>query len=332
MKEANQLLQYVQGFFQDYLRSHRGMSSHTVLAYRDTVKLFMCFLARHTGKVVAKLSLDHLNSEAVLAFLGDIEESRKNSVTTRNLRLSALRTFFGYLITRDTLRSGQYQRAIAIPLKQSSRPLMGYLEVGEVKEILKSIDQTTTIGRRDYVLISLLYNTGARVQEICDLRAKDIYESPPSVVVTGKGRKTRQVPLWLETAYILGRYTKGRGPEERVFVNARGMPLTRFGVYYLVEVRTQAAIHQWPSLAKKKVTPHTFRHTTAMHLLQAGVELTVIKSWLGHVNLATTHSYIEIDLEMKRKALGQCMPGNDTDKLKDLIGHSDDIISWLDSL
>jgi len=313
------------------MRAHRGMSPNTVLAYRDTIKAFMRYLATYTGKEAAKMSLDHLHADAVLAFLNDIE-TRGNCVTTRNLRLSALRTFFGYLITQDTLRVGQYQRVISIPLKQTSQPLMGYLDVEEVKAILKSIDQTTSKGRRDYVLISLLYNTGARVQEICDLRGEDVSELPPSVIITGKGRKTRQVPLWPETAAIVKEYLRGRDPRERIFQNARGVPITRYGVHYVIRTRAKEAVRGCLSLANKKVSPHTFRHTTAMHLLQSGVELTVIKSWLGHVQIATTHAYIEIDLKMKQEALAHCTALNDENKLKEMIHRNHDVISWLDSL
>jgi len=332
MKEADRLLEYVQKFFQEYLRAHRGMSPNTVSAYRDALKLFMCFLTKYTGRPAAKLCLDHLNPDAVLAFLADIEETRNVSAATRNLRLSALRTFFGYLVTQDTLRTGQYQRVIAIPLKQSTRPLMCYLEVDEVKAILASIDSMTARGRRDYILIALLYNTGARVQEICDLKGEDVLGSPPSVVVTGKGKKTRQVPLWIDTAQILVTYARSRGPNERIFLNARGRPLTRFGVNHIIATRTKMAVKTCPSLATKKVTPHTFRHTTAMHLLQSGVEPTVIKSWLGHVNLATTHAYVEIDLKMKREALERCTPVTDRNGLSELIHRKTDVISWLNSL
>lgn len=330
MKQSEHLLQYVQRFFQDYLRIHRGMSPNTILAYRDAIKLFLLFITVFTGRKVAKLTLDHLNADAVLAFLGDIE-AKGNSVTTRNLRLSVLRTFFSFLVTQDTIRTGQYQRIIAIPLKQKSQPLMDYLDVNEMKAILQSIDQAKSVGRRDYVLISLLYNTGARVQEICDLRKEDIWDSPPSVVVTGKGQKTRQVPLWRETASILKEYVKNRTPNEKVFQNARGVPLTRFGINHIVRERLKAAAAICPGLAKKKISPHTFRHTTAMHLLQSGVELTVIKSWLGHVNIATTHGYIEIDLEMKQKALAHCTAVNDG-KLNEIILQNNDLINWLDSL
>lgn len=331
MKENKQLLHDVQKFFQEYLRAHRGMSPNTVFAYRDVIKLFLLFLMKHTGRKAARLALDHLDADAVLAFLDDIE-AQGRSVATRNLRLSALRTFFGYLAVQDPLRAAQYQRVIAIPQKQWSRPLMGYLEAQEVNAMLESIDQAKPLGKRDYTLISLLYNTGARVQEICDLKGEAVMQSPPLVVVTGKGKKTRQVPLWPETASLLADYLKGRDPREKVFLNARGVPLTRLGIYDLIKRRAKAAAGRCPSLAKKKVSPHTFRHATAMCLLRSGAELNVIKSWLGHVHVATTHAYIEIDLEMKRKALAQCTPPTDGTKFSKLIRKNEDIIRWLDSL
>ena len=170
------------------------------------------------------------------------------------------------------------------------------------------------------------------MQEICDLKGEAVMQSPPLVVVTGKGKKTRQVPLWPETASLLADYLKGRDPREKVFLNARGVPLTRLGIYDLIKRRAKAAAGRCPSLAKKKVSPHTFRHATAMCLLRSGAELNVIKSWLGHVHVATTHAYIEIDLEMKRKALAQCTPPTDGTKFSKLIRKNEDIISWLDSL
>jgi site-specific recombinase XerD len=330
-------MHYVQKFFQDYLKSHRGLSSNTILAYRDAIKLFLAFLSKYTQSRTTKLSLDDLSSENVLAFLIHIEKTRQCSVTTRNLRLSALRTFFGYLITQDTLRAGQYQRVVSIPIKQSSHRMMEYLEIKEVKAVIDCIDRNRATGRRDYVLLNFLYNTGARVQEACDLCIEHVhFDPPPLVIITGKGRKTRQVPLWPETATLLKSYIAKRGSSRgslnNVFLNSRGYPLTRFGVRHIIRSRIAAAAKHCPSLAKKKVGPHTFRHTTAMHLLQSGVDLTVIKNWLGHVNLDTTHTYVEIDLEMKRKALSSCAPVCKSDKLQHLIRQNNDIICWLESL
>ena len=330
-------MHYVQKFFQDYLKTHRGLSSNTILGYRDAIKLFLAFLSKHTRSHITKLSLADLSSDNVLSFLNDIEKTRRCSVATRNLRLSALRTFFEYLTTQDTLHADQYQRVSAIPLKQSPYRMIGYLEVKEVKAVLSRIDRKRMSGRRDYALLNFLYNTGARVQEACDLRIENIhFDPPPLVTITGKGRKTRQVPLWPETATLLKSYIEERGssqyPLQAVFLNARGQLLTRFGVRYIIQSRIAAAAEDCPSLAKKKVGPHTFRHTTAMHLLQSGVDLTVIKNWLGHVNLDTTHAYVQIDLEMKRKALASCAPACKIGNLRHLIKRNNDIICWLESL
>jgi site-specific recombinase XerD len=334
VKGSKQLLHYVQRFFQDYLRVHRGLSNNTVFAYRDAIKLYLIFLSKHTRSHITKLSLDNLNVETVLAFLNDVEKTRGCTVTTRNLRLSALRTFFGYLVTQDTLHASQYQRVISLPIKRSSHHMMEYLEVGEVRAVMDCIDRSEAIGRRDYALLNFLYNTGARVQEACDLCIEHVwFNSPPLVTITGKGRKTRQVPLWPETAILLKSYIAERkASRNNVFLNARGQPLSRFGIRHILKTRIAAAVEHCPSLSKKKVGPHTFRHSTAMHLLQSGVELTVIKNWLGHVNLETTHAYVEIDLDMKRKALSSCAPPCKTENLRHLIKQNNDIISWLESL
>ena len=337
MKGSKQLMHYVQRFFQDYLRAHRGLSSNTIFAYRDAIKLYLMFLSKHTRSHITKLSLDNLSVETVLAFLSDVEKTRRCTVTTRNLRLSALRTFFGYLVTQDTLHASQYQRVISIPIKRSSHRIMEYLEVGEVRAIMDCIDRSEAIGRRDYALLNFLYNTGARVQEACDLCVEHVwFDSPPLVTITGKGRKTRQVPLWPETATLLKSYIAERNASQdtlnNVFLNARGQPLSRFGIRYILQTRIAAAVERCHSLSKKKVGPHTFRHTTAMHLLQSGVELTVIKNWLGHVNLETTHAYVEIDLDMKRKALSSYAPVCKIENLRHLIKQNNDIISWLESL
>ncbi len=213
---------------------------------------------------------------------------------------------------------------------------MEYLDVNEVKAVIDCINRNEASGRRDYVLLNFLYNTGARVQEACDLREEHVhFEPPPLVTITGKGQKTRQVPLWPETATLLKSYMAERlpsGDAENVFLNFRGYPLTRFGVRHIIRTRIAAAAEHCPSLKKKKVGPHTWRHTTAMHLLQSGVDLTVIKNWLGHVNLDTTHTYVEIDLEMKRKALSSCAPACKGNELKRLIKRNSDIICWLESL
>ncbi|OGW79849.1 MAG: hypothetical protein A3G33_02430 [Omnitrophica bacterium RIFCSPLOWO2_12_FULL_44_17] len=337
MNPSKELFCHVQYFFHDYLRRDRGVSPNTILAYRDALKLFLLSAAAFRHKSVSRLVLEDLDADTVLAFLKEIERARKNSAVTRNLRLAALKTFFSYLIPQDTLRAGQYQKIISIPLKRTSPPLMGYLEVKEMREILNSIDRKTSSGQRDYVLLKFLYNTGARVQEACDISVSAFQlQEPAWVTITGKGRKIRQVPLWPETASVLKTYFTNRAildkPDAKVFVNSAGETLTRFGIRYIIQTRVEQAIPQCPSLASKKISPHTLRHTTAMHLLQAGVDFTVIKSWLGHVNLSTTHLYVEIDLEMKRKALSLCHPLEKSVELQRIIKQNHDVISWLQSV
>ncbi len=334
MNQSTELLRHAQHFFQNYLSRDRGLSPHTILAYRDALKLFLLFSVIFKSKSVSKLALEDLDVDTVLAFLKEIEHTRKNSVVTRNLRLAALKTFFSFLITQNIVRASQYQRIISIPPKKETKPLMGYLEVKEVEIILDSIIKETALGQRDYVLLKFLYNTGSRVQEACDLSVGSFHlQGAPWVVITGKGRKIRQVPLWPQTASLLKSYLTNRGildnPDAKVFASSRGVSLTRFGIWHIVQKRIRQAASQCPSLAMRKISPHTFRHTSAMHLLQAGVDLTVIKSWLGHVDLSTTHLYVEADLEMKRKALSRCHPMEKSIELHQLIKKNHDVISWL---
>ena len=338
MSDSKELLSLVQAFFQDYLASQRGLSPNTILAYRDALKLFLSFLATSISKQTGRLRLADLQAEQVLAFLDDVERSRKNRTSTRNLRLAALRTFFQYLISADTIRSGQYQKIVAIPLKRTPRPMMGYLDASEVQAILNSLGRDNPMGRRDYAMLNFLYNTGARVQEVVDVTVGAIrFSAPPIATLTGKGSKTRIVPLWETTAAILLEHLKERGVEKEpaapLFVNARGKALTRFGVHHILRTRLVAASSTCASLAAKRISPHTFRHSTAMHLLQSGVDLTVIQRWLGHVQLGTTHAYVEIDLEMKRKALAACTaPDHEPAGLQKIIDANRDVIRWLESL
>lgn len=337
MKGPQLLFHYVQTFFQSHLAKQRGLSSNTVFAYRDALKLFLSFAAEHHRKPVTSLTLDDFKPELALMFLEHIERDRGNSTVTRNLRQAALRSFFNYLAGQDTERAGQYQRVAAIPRKREVRSLMTYLDVDEVRAILGSADKKTPSGRRDFVLFNFLYNTGARVQEAIDLTVGSVrFAPPPIATIIGKGRKTRHVPLWPETAALLQSYLKERGvldePQAPIFVNSRKEALSRFGIRHILRARVKMASKACPSLAGKRITPHTWRHTTAMHLLQSGVDLSVIKTWLGHANLETTHAYVEIDLEMKRTALSTCTTLGNALTLRRVIERNKDIIQWLESL
>ena len=337
MKKVNKLMPLIQSFFQKYLMLDRGLSQNTIVAYRDALKLFFDCESSRQNKSAIKLTLEDLNAESVLAFLNQIEGKRKNSIVTRNLRLAALKTFSLYLSTKDILRINEYQKIIALPQKRAPRKVVDYLEINEVKSILENIDRTKISGQRDYVLLKLLYNTGARVQEICDLKVSSItFAHVPVVTIIGKGKKTRHVPIWAETAKLLQNYLKitqlSKKPGANLFANLKGESIGRHGVRYIIKQRCCVAGKFCQSLTKKTIGPHTFRHTTAMHFLQAGVDLSIIKSWLGHVNLATTHAYIEIDMEMKRKALATCSSISTSSSLKKLIDKNKNIIIWLDSI
>lgn len=336
MKKSNQLLKHIQNFFLVYLPNERGLSRNTIHSYRDTLKLFLQHIGNRKRAKIEALTLSDLTAKNVLAFLDAIEAKREVSVRTRNQRLAVLKTFFSYMVAQDVTRANQYGKVNLIMAKRTSDQPMAYLNEEELEAILHSVNRTTHQGVRDYAILLLLYNTGARVQEICDLRLADIsLKSPQMVTLTGKGKKTRHVPLWDGTRKALENYLSYRGnenPAERVFIGKRGEPLSRFGIRYLVEMSATKASKRCPSLAKKKVGPHTFRHTTAMHLLQSGVDIAVIQSWLGHVDMNTTHNYIEIDLKMKEKALAKGKQPESAKKIRTILAKEKDVMGWLESL
>jgi site-specific recombinase XerD len=307
MKKINLISKHIENFFTDHLITHRGVSQNTVKAYRDVLKLFLLFVADKNRKGIVKININDFTIEVVLDFLKSIETKRNNSVSTRNHRLAVLRTFFSYLGTQEPRYLLICQKVVLIPFKRSARPMMHYLEVDEMNAILKSVDRNKRNGVRDFALLSLLYNTGARVQEICDLKISHLrLDNPPLLTITGKGNKTRQVPIWESTQKILADYLNLLNSDTSksfIFTNRSGEKLSRYGIRYILTKYVHQAELIEPKLRDKNIGPHTIRHTTAMHLLQSGVDLNVIKSWLGHVDVSTTHGYVEIDLEMKRKAL-----------------------------
>jgi site-specific recombinase XerD len=337
MKNQKSLSSLIQSFFTDHLATHKGVSPNTIKAYRDVVKLFISHAASVNSKKITALSTSEMTVEVVLSFLKEIEQGRKNSAITRNHRLAVLRTLFSYLATQDPLHLGHYQKIMLVPFKRSPRPLMGYLDVDEIRAVLNSVNRKTRSGRRDYVLLNLLYNTGARVQEICDLKVGSLrLENPPLVTIHGKGQKTRQVPIWSDTKKILYDYLVENGffadENSFLFLNRNGTPIGRFGVRYIVQKYVRTAAKTCKKLDSKIVGPHTFRHSTAMHLLQSGVDLSVIKSWLGHVDISTTHGYIEIDMNMKRRALEKVGVDGKGHGLGRFIKQNQDMIGWLEAL
>jgi site-specific recombinase XerD len=296
----------VQDFFCRRLIEQQGVSPRTVEAYRDTFRLLLAYLPRHLGKPVPALSLADLDAPAVLAFLDHLEAGRGNGPRTRNARLAALRSFVRYAASRDPTAWPLARRVLAIPSKRYTKPLLGYLSREEMQAVLNAPDAATWAGRRDRVLLAVMYNTGARVSEVVGLRRDDLIEvNARTLRIRGKGRKQRVVPLWKRTAAELARWTKSLGPQPDgpLFPNARGQPLSRSGVEDRLALAVGKATESCPGLRGRSVSPHTIRHTTAMHLLQSGVDLTVIALWLGHESPETTHQYIEADLRMKEEVL-----------------------------
>lgn len=298
------LFTLTQSFFHNYLQGTRGASPHTVRAYRDALRLLFLFLADRKRKSVADLSLEDVQAETVLAFLDHIEAKRSNSAVTRNCRLAAVRSFVQHLLRQDVTRAGQYGRILAIRTKRATRRAVTYLEPEEARAVISAIDLRSPCGDRDQALLLFLYNTGARVSEALALRACDLrLERPRQVRLLGKGRKERICPLWPETASALRRIIPADSNEDFLFRNTRGTPLTRDGAAYLLCKYVRLAAERSPALQKRRVTPHVLRHSCAVALLQAGVDVSVIRDYLGHASVATTSRYITTNLQMKREVL-----------------------------
>jgi site-specific recombinase XerD len=296
----------VQDFFCDRLLNQQNVSPHTVASYRDAFRLLLNFLHRRHGTPPFKLRLEHLDAPIVLAFLDELETERGNSIRTRNARLMAIRAFIAYASARDPTALPLAQRVLAIPQKRFNRPLLGYLSRDEVEAILDGPDRNSWSGRRDRALFAVMYYTGIRVSEAIGLKRGDLDMGPTaSVHVCGKGRKERRVPLWKATATMLNSWLKELNVDEDspLFPSRHGVPLSRSGVEDRLKRIVVIAAKRCLSLNVKNISPHTIRHTTAMHLLQSGVDMTVIALWLGHESTETTHLYVEADLQMKQKAL-----------------------------
>lgn len=313
MSHANSLGSYLHHFLVDYLVGQRNASPHTVHAYRDALKGLLLHVAIVRQRQVSDLRLDELDHQVVLSYLEAIEEDRGNCPTTRNLRLTAIRSFFRAVGQLAPEHLQQAQRILAIPQKRTATRGVGYLTVAEMQALLRQPPMDTWMGRRDHALLRFLYNTGARVQEALDVSIDRIrFEAPSHVHLLGKGRKERLCPLWPDTVGAVQKTLRDRTddlrPDTPVFTNLRGVPLTRCGVRYILTKYVRMACLGCSSLQDKSIHPHTLRHTTAMHLLQSGVDLNTIRCWLGHVDLATTNRYVEADLEAKRHALGEVDP------------------------
>ncbi len=334
MRATDDLGPHLRRFLGEYLPKQRAASPGTVRSYRDALKLLLLYVAETRRCSVADLRLAHVDRITVLAFLESLESKRGNSVTTRNNRLAAIRSFFRFISTGAPEAVEQCSRILDIPFKRGDPRTIDYLTVEEVKALLQEVRLDTPRGRRDDLLLRFLYNTGARVQEALDVRACDLrLDSPPHVLLRGKGRKERLCPLWKDTVQRLRRLFAEQlldaGQPLPVFTGRTGQALTRFGVGYILDKYVQRAIARCPSLKRKRIHPHTIRHTTAMHLLQSGVDLNTIRCWLGHASVNTTNRYVEIDLEMKRRVLEGVKPPRAV--AKPAIANAS-LLAWLESL
>ena len=313
----NALARAVHGFFGPYLMEQRGLSRHTVLSYRDTLALLLRFIAQTRRTDPATLDLDALTADVILAFLKHLESDRHNKTSSRNVRLAAIHAFARYVSIQFPERLQQVQQIVGIPFKRAGTRPIEYFEYDEIRAILDSADRATPSGRRDYALLALMFNSGARVQEIVDIGACDLQlQSPPQIKLVGKGRKTRICPLWPQTAKVLKAFVAERALDSRsnaaVFCNQRGERLTRFGIRYLLGKYCRIASGKSPSLTRKRLHPHSVRHSTAVFLLKSGVDLPSISHWMGHASVTTTGRYAKVDLEMKRQALARAATIGDT--------------------
>ncbi|MBL0598021.1 site-specific integrase [Aeromonas jandaei] len=303
----------IYSYFLVYLPQHKGLQSSTIRSYRDTLRLFLIFVAQVHRLGVCKLGFEHLDYSVVQAFLNNMEANRGNAISTRNQRLAALHAFYEYLGRTVPEMLPVCAKVAAVPMKRCARPEMTFLERDEIEAIFACIPVQQRLSVRDRALLMLLYNTGARVSEVAQLKIEQLdLRSPYRVRLLGKGAKWRTCPLWSQTAQALQVMLDERGanlpPEASVFVGISQMPMTRFGIYK--RIRHYGKLWEGSEHARSltKVTPHVFRHTTAVHLLESGVEVNVIRGWLGHVNLETTNRYAEITLRMKTEALKLCEP------------------------
>lgn len=322
----------LQAFFTERLITQRHASPHTVAAYRDTFRLLLGFAEDRTGTAPSKLRVADLDAELIGAFLDHLETDRSNSARTRNARLAAIHSFFRYAALRHPEHAAIIERVLAVPPKRFERNTVSFLTDIEVEALLAAPDRSTWLGRRDHALLVCAIQTGLRVSELAGLRCADLaLGTAAHVRCVGKGRKERATPLTATTVEILRAWLKERRPvpADPLFVTTRGRALSRYGIDAVIDRHVRTATVSCPSLASKRVSAHTLRHTAAMRLLHAGVDTTVIALWLGHESVETTQMYVHADLTLKERALARITP---IGSLPGRYRPSDALLAFLEAL
>jgi integrase/recombinase XerD len=335
MSPSAPLGQALHAFFLDHLITVKGLRPSSVRSYRDTIRLLLVSVAADKRSKITGLTVGDLTFQRVVGFLRHLEQDRGNHIRTRNQRLAAIHTLFEYIATRSPEMLMVCQQVAAIPTKRVPPPETRFLERDEVQQLLHGLPSTGRLALRDRALLLFLYNTGARVQEVADLRVEHLDLSEhPTVRLHGKGDKWRTCPLWQQTALTLEQLLQSQSPaptpQTAVFA-ARGQPLTRSGIYKIV--RRHAGDLDDPRTGRR-ISPHTFRHTAAVHLLEAGVEVNVIRGWLGHADLTTTNRYAEINTKAKQQALLRTEPPGVSagSRINPIWRTDESLLSWLASL
>lgn len=336
MNEQFFLSPWIKRFLLEYLVSIKNLSRNTQHSYRDTFRIYLPYAAKRICKPIDQLTVEDISPDSVKEFLQNIESERKNSVVTRNQRLAAIHAFAQFVGLNSPEHVEWCRQIRQIPPKKAKKSLLTYLEKNEMDALLNAPNRLTSLGKRDYALLLFLYNTGARADEVAQLTigdidiARDPKKGFSVVMVRGKGNKSRRCPIWQDTVNELLPLISGRKESEHVFLNRYKQPITRFGIHTMVKKYVKQILSQYPSLKHKRVSPHTIRHTTATHLLHAGVDINTIRAWLGHVSINTTNVYVEVDLKMKAKALACCEVISK--KIKKHWKDDKDLMSFLNSL
>jgi len=312
-KNNDNLAPWVKRFLLEHLVAERNLARNTQHSYRDTLRLLLPRAAKLASKSIDRLTTTDLSADVVRGFLANLESERACSINTRNQRLAAIHAFARFIGERNPEALVWCGEVRGVPFKRTGKKSRSYLEKAEMDALLGAPDQQTAQGQRDHAILLFLYNSGARASEAADLKVEDFEGDARRgglAILRGKGSKIRSVPLWGKTLAALSPLVKDKLPTDHVFHNRYGSPITRFGIYALVERHAESIRDRLSSLTAKRVSPHTIRHTTATHLLRAGVDINTIRGWLGHVSIDTTNHYAEADLEMKAKALAACEPGS----------------------